>query len=111
MSNGAGNAFGEIFFQNGSTPSEVWRRYKVATSLVSGQAASIISLGGSARRRIPCRRTVRLLRHPLKAKLVVPRPSPAAIFERLSLMHDVVWLPQMVRLLFLPLLSSLKAVE
>ena len=58
-----------------------------------------------------CRRTVRLLRHPLKAKLVVPRPSPALIFERLSLMRDIVWLPQMVKLLSLPLLSRLRAVE
>jgi hypothetical protein len=66
---------------------------------------------GSACRRTPRRRTARLLRHPLKAKLVVPRPSPAVIFERLSLMRDIVWLPQMVRLPSLPLLSSLKAVE
>ena len=43
-------------------------------------------------------RTARLLRHPLEAKLVVPRPSPTAIFEGLSLMRDIVWLPQIVRL-------------
>ena len=74
-------------------------------------AASIISPTGSAWRRTPCRRTARLLRHPLEAKLVVPRPSPTAIFERLSLMRDIVWLPQIVSFLSLPLLSSLKAVE
>ena len=104
-------AFGETFFRNGRTPSEVWRRYKVATSLVSGQHASITSPTGSAWRRTPRLRTARLLRHPLEAKLVVPRPSPTAIFERLSLMRDIVWLPQMVSFLSLPLLSSLKAVE
>ena len=66
---------------------------------------------GSAWRRTPCRRTARLLRHPLEAKFGVPRPSPTAIFERLSLMRDIVWLPQIVSFLSLPLLSSLKAVE
>ena len=66
---------------------------------------------GSPWRRTPCPRAARLLRHPLEAKLVVPPPSPAVIFERLSLMRAVVSLPQMVTLLPLPLLSSLKAVE
>jgi hypothetical protein len=38
-------------------------------------------------RRAACRRTARLLRHPLEAKLVVPRPMPEVIFERLGFMR------------------------
>ena len=38
-------------------------------------------------------------------------PRQMKMPARLSLMRDIVWLPQIVSFLSLPLLSSLKAVE
>ena len=47
-SNGASDAYGEIFFRDGSTFSEVWRRYQAVILSVCGQDESITSPTDSA---------------------------------------------------------------